>query len=358
MNGRIAISKSGGIRSLLILSAAVLAVIPGVALSQAADSTDLALTEDGYIETMKDYLAVKLDLDSDTRWFVLTLPGNDLDIRPNARIGSRISAHYRFISFSYGYFPGFIPGNNDDALKGDTRARSYSLRLNARHWIQSLSYSRIDGFYLDNTSDYMPEWVEGNDSYITFPDLLYWGIHGFTAYKVNPRFSFKALSSQTERQRKSAGSPMPFLYYHYYEIDNRVELTGQNRSQKSDNLELLLSLGYFHTLILNENFYLSAGLAPGAGIIFTRLLTRLPEGEITTRSNHPIYRLEAQGALGYNARRFFAGAQITASWTEYAQGGSTSIIVGEQIAYQVFAGYRFDAPGFLAGATDRITKIF
>lgn len=326
---------------------------PGIARSESADSTGINLTEDGYIEIMKDYLAFKLDADSDTRWFSITSSGDDYDIRPNARIASRISAHYRFLSFSYGFYPGFIPGNNDDALKGHTKAMSYSLNLRRRHWMQSLSYTRIDGFYLDNTSDYESGWIEGTDSYILFPELRYEAFQGSTAYKINGRFSVNALISQTERQRMSAGSLIPILYYNYYIIDNRIQLTGSNSSQKSNNLETILALSYAHTVVLGESFYISAGLTPGAGMIFTTLLTRLPEGELTDKQRQPIYRLEAQAALGYDARRLFAGARIAASWARYEQEGSSAVVMNEQLAYQIYAGYRFDAPGLLAELTDR-----
>ena len=171
--------------------------------------------EEAYIEEMDAYLALKLKFDSDARSFEVTSTGDDYDIRPNASIASRIGVHYRFISLSIGFFPDFIPGNNDDDLKGTTEARSYELNLSFTHWVQNLSYARDEGFHLDNTADYESGWVEGEDPYIQLPDLVYTGFHGYTAYKLNPRFSFKAVSSQTERQRQSAGSFMPVLYSDY-----------------------------------------------------------------------------------------------------------------------------------------------
>jgi len=343
---------------LISLSAAALAAPAVPARSQGSDSTSAAIVEDGYIEKMDNYLSLKLQLDSDIREIDLDTDGLDYNIKPNSRRGSRLSLHYRFISLSYGYFPRFIPGNNDDDLKGETEGKSYSLRLEFGHWVQSLSYARVDGFYLENTSDYVPGWAEGSDSYILFPDLLYKEYKGFTAYKLNRHFSFKALSSQTERQLRSAGSLMPFVLYNYYIIDDRSALTGENSSQKSKNLELMLSLGYFHTFVLSERFYFSAGLAPGAGMLFTDLLTRLPEGDYRNKSDQFVYRLEAAGAIGYSSRRFFAGGQVIASWERYGQEGTTAVVVTDRVTYQVFIGYRFDAPGFLSESTDRVTGKF
>jgi hypothetical protein len=326
----------------------------GVAAS--ADQAEPPVTEvgeGGYIEKMDPYLAVKLRFDSDARGFELKTSGVDYDIRPNASIASRIGVLYRFVSFYVGFFPDFMPGNNDDELKGSTEARSYELTLSFGHWVQDLSYARVEGFHLDNTSDYVPGWVEGEDPYIEFPELVYTEYHGVTGYKMNPRFSLKALSSQTERQLKSAGALMPALTYNYYTIDNQVELTGENSSQKSTNLELLLSLAYFYTLVLGRNFYFSGGLAPGAGIIFTDLLTRLPSGDYTNSYDNPIYRLEADAALGYNSRRVFAGAQVKAAWERYDQEGNSAVVTKSRLTYQIFAGYRFNAPGFLNRMADR-----
>ena len=331
---------------------------PGISVAAEDDSAKVAVIEDGYIEKMDDYLSLKLRVESATRGIDLDTDGDDYRIRPNSRSGSRISLHYRFISLSYGYYPRFIPGNNDDEFKGETEGRSYSLRLESGHWVQSLAYSRVDGFYLENTSDYVPGWEEDSDSYILFPDLLYKEFKGFTAYKLNRHFSFKALSSQTERQLKSAGSLMPFVLYNYYIIDDRTALTGENSSQKSTNLELLFSLSYFYTLVLSERFYVSAGLAPGAGMLYSDILTRTPEGDYSSSTDEPIYRLEAAGAIGYSSRRFFAGGQVVASWERYEQEGTTAVVVSDRLTYQVFIGYRFDAPGFLTGLTDRAKDPF
>ena len=150
---------------------------------------------------------------------------------------------------------------------------------------------------------------------------------------------------------------MPFVSYNYYILDNRGALAGQNSSQKSNNLELLISMGYFYTLVLNESFYFSTGLAPGAGVVFTKQLTRSPDGEYTDHHHHPIYRLEVHGALGYDSRRLFVGAQLIASWARYNQNGPSSVITHDRMTYQVFAGYRFNAPGFLARLTDRLSGL-
>ncbi len=219
-----------------------------------------------------------------------------------------------------------------------------------------MSYSTVKGFYLHNTSDYLTDWIKDEDGYIQFPDLVYDGFHGYTGYKFNPEFSVKALSLQTERQIKSAGSFIPLLYYNYYIIDNRVLLTSLNSSQKSNNLEMIISTSYFYTISFKKYFYFSAGIIPGAGFIRTRLLTRLPSGNDTGIHCYPIYRAEAQFALGYHSQRFFIGSQVVASWATYDQDKTSTIIINDRFTYQVFIGYRLNAPKVLKSLVDKVER--
>jgi hypothetical protein len=177
-----------------------------------------------------------------------------------------------------------------------------------------------------------------------------------TAYKFNKNFSFNSLSVQTERQIKSAGTLMPWLMYNYYIVDDKTPLTGQNSSQKSNNFEALLSLSYFYTFVFKENFYVSAGAAAGAGMIFTKLFTRYPTEEVITQSNNAISRFEGAGALGYNGIRFFAGGQVIGSRESYGTKGTSAVTVHDRLIWQVFTGYRFNAPKFLKSAADKTAE--
>ena len=186
------------------------------------------------------------------------------------------------------------------------------------------------------------------------PDLVYYGYFGRTTYKFNKKFSFSALTAQTQRQLKSVGTFIPSLSYNYYIIDNDEILTGQNGSLKSKNLELLLSAGYYQTFIMHDHFYFSMGLVPGVGLITTKAMKELSSETVTDRYVNVIYRLEASSAFGYNAERLFFGAQLTAAASGYDQYITSNVIISNQLYYQVFAGYRFSAPDFLKNLLDKI----
>ncbi len=309
-----------------------------------------------YIETLDKYITMKISVNDDMIGFKVK-SSQFYDLQPNDYIALRLSVNYRWISFSINFAPDFLPGNDDNILKGNTNSTAFSLGLNFSHWMQTLSYSNIKGYYLNNTGDFVSGWVKGTDPYLQFPDLLYQDFHGYTAYKFNENFSTHSLSTQTEQQLNSAGSFIPSLSYDYYIVDNRVNLTGLNSSQKSNNIELLFSLGYFYTIVIKEHFYVSAGVVPGSGIIITKLLTRLPGGEIKSDQINLIKKIDGSLAFGYNSERFFTGSQIMVSDASYDQNTSSTVITRSRFTYHIFTGVRFDAPTILSDIIDNVERI-
>lgn len=304
---------------------------------------------------MDEFLAVKLSTSNDIKNFTLKNT-TKYEIDPNDKSIVKLSANYRWLSGSVSATPKFLNGNNNDILKGKTKTTAFALNLNFTHWSQTFSYARIKGFYLNNTADYIPNWRKGVDPYLQFPDLVYNGYAGQTAYTFNKNFSFNALSAQTERQLKSAGTFSPAVSYNYDLIDNKTILTGQDSSQKSKNLQVLVSAGYYHTFVINKNFYFSAGLIPGIGIISTKFYNRHVTETIITRYLNILYHSEATFAMGYNAERFFIGGQLTGTTLSYNQHNISTYITTKGITYQVFAGYRFDAPKFLKNVLNKVDE--
>ncbi len=192
---------------------------------------------------MDNYVGLKLSMSNAIETFSVRTATNKIDLYPNTSSIGKISFNYRFLSFSIGFAPGFFPGNGDNQIKGKTKTTSYGTGLNFRHWFQDLSYTRIRGYYLNNTRDYNSEWV-GGDPYVQFPDLVYKKFQGVTGYSFNSKFSVKSLTTQTERQLKSAGSFIPLVVYRYYIVDDRTLLTPTSTSQRSNNFKFAISAGY------------------------------------------------------------------------------------------------------------------
>jgi len=310
--------------------------------------------KDAYILKYDKFIQTKLSLNNDIEFFEVSSEPLDFIIKPNTLYKLKLNADYKFISFAFSLSPKFIPGNNDNLRKGETNILAFGLNLNFNHWKQGLSFNQTKGFYIANSSDFIPDWNTDTTRYIQFPELEYLGFSGYTAYSFNPNFSFSAYDNQTEKQVKSTGSFVPKIIYRYYIIDNKIELTPTNSSQKSDNIEAIILLGYYYTLVIKSDFYLTAGINAGGGLNHTNLLTRYYENSFRNQYTDPILNLDGIIAFGYNSNRFFSGIEINGSYKKHSQHSSSTFIVNDFIFFQVFLGYRFNPPKVLQ---DLINKI-
>lgn len=344
-----------------VITAAFLGLLISVKLvAQAGDSLSARRVApkdtSAFIVYMSNYINLKFSHQSDVDELSVLTEYNDYFLSPNATSVSRLYINYRFISFSIAYVPKWLPGNDDDELKGKTKSGGFGLNLNFNHWLQDISYSKTKGYYLENTAEYITGWKDG-DPYVQFPNLEFKNFQGATAYKFNPRYSLNAAATQTERQVKSAGSFIPGLLYRYYIIDDKTPQTGTNTTQKSNNFEIILGAGYYHSFVLKHNFYLSLGATPGAGLVFTKLTTRFPAGDEVSNQQNGMFRIDARAGAGYNGKRFFAGVYSKLTASSFSQQNTSVINQDTRLSIQGFMGYRLNAPSWLRQNTDKVEKM-
>lgn len=311
------------------------------------------IAQDGYIEQMSNYLALRISFVNDNERFSLDAGPTVTDIYPNGSSKIKLNLNYRFLSVNFNFIPKFISSNDDDQLKGKTTGMGLGFDFNFSHWVQSISYSRTTGYYLDNTSDFDQDWQEG-DPYIQFPYLHYRSFQGVTGYNFNPHFSTKALVSGTERQLKSAGTFLPTLLYRYYIVDNRDEVTPDLSTQKSNNFEIIANAGYYYTYVLNEQFYASAGASAGYGLLSSKVITRFFDDRVEAKQNNGVFKWDGRAALGYNGERFFSGIFLTAENRRFKQQNTSVINANWRVFMQVHVGYRLFAPKFLREKVDAL----
>lgn len=331
-------------------------LIPGAGYSQL--DTVKFIREDGWIEGMDNYLGIKLSMSNDIQTFQVHVKDDDykIDLYPNTTTLARLHFNYRFLSFDMKFAPAFLPGNQDEARKGRTKSFGLSAGLNFRHWFHVFSFSRTKGYYINNSSDF-PAYVKGGP-YLQIPELVITNYEGMTGYSTNPRFSVKSLTTQTERQLKSAGSFVPQVGYRFYTTDNQEK--DATSTQRSDNFEVVAGAGYYHTFVAKEKFYLSVGATPGIGYIFTKLTTRFPNGggsSLVTHSNNPVFRFDGRSALGYNGRSFFTGFVLHVTGISFEQEGTTAINANYRASYQIFVGVRINAPKKLRDAAAIVDEL-
>ncbi len=289
-------------------------------------------------------MSLKLSLNTDYETFRVQTETNTIALSPNVSTISSIGVNYRFLFLTIGFAPDFLPGNGDNEIKGKTESLNLGLGMIFRRWFTNIKYTRVKGYYLENTSDYRL-WEEG-DPYIQFPDLHYHGISFATGWKFNPKVSLKSLITQTERQLKSAGSFMPVLNVRNYVIDDQSASPG-GATQKSVNLDWSIGAGYMYTFVINERFYTSLTFIPNIGFIHTKLITRFPTGNVESNQDNFAFRWDGKGAVGYNGKKFFTGLYIGVSGISNKQENTTVVNYNTRLFYQLFAGMRFKYPKIL-----------
>lgn len=326
----------------------------------AQNNADTAISENPtskYIDKVDTIISIKLNLNTEFDVFEQKGTNFHYDIRPNITLSNKLSFSYRFISFGIGFKPKFIPGNNDNDMQGKTKALSFGVNILAMHWMQELQFAYVKGFYLHNTADFEPGWIKGEDPYIQLPDLKVAFLRGSTGYKFNKNFSLKSVSSKTEIQLKSCGSFIPYLTYNIYEIDNQSSDTSQHSSQRSNNINVTASLGYIYTFVIKNKFYATLGLFPGMGFQHTNLLTRYPDENVTTKYTDPLYELKETIGMGYNSKKFYCGAEFSGVQMSHNENNSSVNTKATRVYFQVFVGYRFNAPKFLKHEADVVKSL-
>ena len=310
-----------------------------------------------YIFKYDTLLSIGFSVNSEFDFF--EIDGDDFyyDIRPNISFTNKLSISYRFLTLKLGFKPKFFPGNNSNDMQGKTKMFRVDLNYYSKHWFQDLHYVFVKGFYLHNTGDFDSDWVSGTDPYIQFPELKVEMFRGSTGYKFNPDFSLKAIGSQTEKQIKSAGSLITFLTYDYFTIDNKTGDPTQYSSQKSNNFALTASPGYIYTFVIKSDFHATIGVFPGIGFQYTKLTTRFPDQNYVTNYIDPLYRLTEKAGIGYSSDKFFTGAEVSFSQSFHQMNKSKVNEVAIRTYFQVFAGYRFNAPKFLKRETKKLGKL-
>lgn len=111
---------------------------------------------------------------------------------------------------------------------------------------------------------------------------------------------------------------------------------------------MVLQAGYFYTFVVGGEVCFSAGGAIGGGLIRAHLLTRFPNENIRNHFTHRLWHAEGHLVMGFQSERFFTGLQVMGRHTEYHQASATNTL-HEGLLYQVFVGYRFNAPILLPG---------
>lgn len=312
---------------------------------------DMATSNPGSTLSYVDKIILKLNLLTQTDTYRVNGPSNDvpLEIAPNSNLKIDLSLDYEFIGLSIGFSPKILPGNDDDNLKGESSFTDYGFRFFIKNWTQELRYRKVQGFYVENTGDFLSDWTRGENPYIQLPDLetVFWG--GSTSYVLNPKFSLRNVVYNTEWQRTSAGSFIPTVRYGF----SRTSSTLAGSKTYENSIDINFAAEYYYTWVIHENWFVSPFLSPSFGIRFSGE----GNGGLDLEENETNWPIALDGGLqlGYSSRKWIFGASVNFETTQYNEKDRTNVL-NDRVFAKAYFGYRLDPPKFIARLFDGKNK--
>lgn len=308
-----------------------------------AQNNDTAIPLDSII-SYGDKIIIKLNVDTQTDIYSLRESGQtDLTVLPNQNYRVFLSLDYEFIGVSIGFSPSFIGANDDDELKGASSFSDIAFRFFLGQWVQGLRYSKIKGYYIENTGNFRENWREGIDPYLQLPNLTNTRYEMSTSYVLNPEFSYRNVLYQTEWQRKSSGSFVPTLRYNYQTYS--FEQFSTTSKERNINIDVLAS--YYYTFVIHKNFFISPNVSSGIGLRFLNATSDKASGGTKEKKTLVTRSLETGLQLGYSSERIIGGIRFNFDALWYNET-SSALVENDAIYGLVYFGYRFDTPNFVA----------
>ena len=314
-----------------------------------------------FIADYSNRLNIKFEVSNEIQKYFFPYNENSVEVVPNIGIRYALVFNYRFLSIRLGIRS--KPSEDSLEEKGETDLFQFNIKLLFDKWSHRFAYTRVKGFYVNNSNDLLPIISDG-PYYVQFPDLTTHVFWGTSAYKFNDNYSVKASQSQTEIQLKSAGSFMPSVDYWFYSFNGADKIiNGEgdeiDRPIYSDHkgFDVIFNMGYYYTFVLKK-WYANVYAAPGAGFSFINADTYKDDnfnGEFNQTDF--VFSIQSGAGIGYNSDKFYFGANYLYRFTD--ESGKK----GDDLQFQtiknslyIFFGYRFKAPKTLSKPVDYIEK--
>ncbi|KPH11838.1 DUF4421 family protein [Chryseobacterium sp. ERMR1:04] len=316
-----------------------------------------AQVDTAIIKSYADQVMIRANLDTNIESYIFS-EGDAKNAKQtilsiNNKTKTSLSLDYRIISATISFAPRFIPGNNDNANKGNSSYTDLRFRFFPKRFTQTLYYKRVKGFYIENMKDLLPEWQEGRDPYLQFPNLKIQSFGGSTSYTLNKNFSLNSIYTQGEWQKKSSGSWVPFLDY------DRTTFSNVEDNQKSKEIQYNIgaNMGYFYNWVIAKKVNISPYASLGFGGKFSSYRDSLEDGTKGAKENTQYLAVKFTGGLhvGYNTDRFLFGGKMNFYADAYNEE-KNSTVENNNIYGLLYIGYRFAPPKVVKRNYDKLQE--
>lgn len=258
-------------------------------------------TDSNYIINYDHQLVVRVYGQKKVNSFVVKAPSNydDLKYVPNNAHNLGVGFSYKWFSLSFGLFK----LGSESADKGKSTSFDLQSNIYKRKWYLDLMIRNIKGFYI-NDKDRVPNL----GTFYINPNMTTTVIGGaFWRIANDRRFSYRAVMTQNEWQKKSAGS----LFYGFEMYYGAMNAHGnivpdavtdpfvQKNVQKLRYFKMGPGVGYGYNLVIDRNFFISAGVTGNLDVGFTHEVA--PNGGGGTKIGI-LPNINARIGAGYNSR--------------------------------------------------------
>jgi hypothetical protein len=296
-----------------------------------------------YISNYGNEVAVKILTKNKFNYFTIRDKNNNSKIkyRPARDLSLGVGVAYKYFALDLS----FSLGLNKNSEFQDPVAFDFNGRLFSSKQFISATLQYYVGYELSNYSGLNNDinkasTIREDIRTINF-SLQY--LHAFNYTK----FSLKAPFVFNEVQKKSAGSLIGGVSFSIYIMDADSSIVPPEvKSDFDPNLYLIdiniinaaVSVGYMYSYIFKNHFFITLSLIPGINFNGGDYLA-----ESTTREYNSInirFKFFTMNAIGYNGRRFFAGAQLLGE-TDFLQLSKKQNLETGNGQLSLFVGYRF-----------------
>ena len=304
-----------------------------------------------YVENYGSKLNVRLGLVNDINKIRITIAEDSVySLSPNESFKMELSAQYDFLLLSYSYTPNFLPGNNDNALKGETSNRAYGINLFFSRIFGRMSASTTEGYYLENTREIYPSHPE---KYVLFGTMKKKQLHIELGFNFNRNFSYKAFSIYNEAQKLSCGSFIPRILY----SKNKFEQFDDGSLHERIDDKLTITGNYIHTFVIRKHLFITTGIGLGGGV--TYIEDRDDNEEVTNKTyKNSLVQAEFLFQIGHNSDKFFYGFSAFTRATGEVQTEIDNSFTDQNVVSRFYLGYRFNPPKFLVNTFDSAKSLF
>ena len=269
------------------------------------------------IATFPEALTVKVFMNN--KFLYLDIENNtgdySLEYVPNGNQTIGVGINYKWIGFSIDYK---ILNRESNQRYGETNYLDLQTTMMLRKGVFDLYLQKYQGFYLDNSAAMIAGW-DDPEAYQLRPDMRVFSTGANYTHVFNPRrFSYIASFSQTEVQRRSAGSIILGATVSYQRVyadsafvpENLIypDAFGDGTYDDLKGFATSARFGYAYTLVALHRFFISASLDVGLSYNYTRIYAA--DGSESQGSLNANVSNTIRLATGYNDTKWFAGLTV------------------------------------------------